>query len=75
MFKVGNAVRHEEYGHGVIKYVVEEDEDTAPYFVEFDDEHEDLHSGGWRGYYGEENCCYWLRGDVLSRVVTFKGNK
>lgn len=75
MFKVGDVVRHEEYGRGFIKYVVEEDGDTAPYFVQFDNNHDDLHSGGWRGFYGREGCCRWLRDNVLSNVVTFKGNK
>lgn len=75
MFKVGNVVRHKKYGRGTIKYVVEERPGIAPYFVEFDNEHEDLHRGGWRGFYGKEDCCYWLRDNVLSRAVTFKGNK
>lgn len=75
MFKVGDVVRHEEYGQGFIKYVVAEDEDTAPYFVQFDNTHDDLHGGGWRGFYGREGCCHWLRDSVLCKVVTFRGNK
>lgn len=75
MFKVGDVVRHEEYGRGFIKHVVAEDEDTALYLVEFDNEHYGLHSGGWRGLYGKEGRCYWLRDNRLYGDVTFRGNK
>ena len=75
MFKVGDRVSHKKFGRGTIKYVVEERHDVAPYFVEFDNKHELLHSGGWRGYHGEIGRCFWLRDNSLSRAVTFKGNK
>ena len=75
MLEVGDRVSHKKFGRGTIKYVVEEGPNVAPYFVEFDNKHEDLHSGGWREYYGEVGRCFWLRGNVLSRAVTFKGNK
>lgn len=75
MFNVGDVVRHKEYGRGIIKYVVLAEEDVMPYFVEFDNKHEDLHRGGWRGYYGKEGSCLWLSGVVLYKVIRFKGNK
>lgn len=75
MLKTGDMVRHKKYGSGVVKYIVPEDIHTAPYFVEFDDEHKDLHEGGWRGYYGKFSSCLWLRGGSLSKINKFKGNK
>lgn len=71
--KVGDRVHHHYYGRGTIKA---SDHNTVPYFVEFDNEHENLHGGGWGGIYGKKSRCLWLLECNLTVVAKpFKGNR
>ena len=72
-FKVGDKVHHHYYGRGTIKA---SDHSPVPYFVEFDNEHENLHGGGYNGIRGKDKSCYWLYAyDVTAIAKSFKGNK
>lgn len=72
-FKIGDKVHHHNYGRGTVKA---SDHSPIPYFVEFDNEHEGLHGGGWNGIYGKDKSCYWLHGRDLTVIAkSFKGNK
>lgn len=72
-FKVGDRVHHPYYGRGTIKA---SDHSSAPHFVEFDNKHDGLHSGGYHGIYGKKKSCYWLDEAELTMIIkSFKGNK
>ena len=71
-FKVGDRVHHHYYGCGTIKAY---GYSPIPCFVEFDNENEGLHGGGWGGIYGKHNSCYWLyERDITMVAKPFKGN-
>lgn len=72
-FKIGDKVHHYRYGRGTIKAYKD---GALPYFVEFDNKHDDLHNGGYNGIYGKERSCYWVGVAELTMVSkAFKGNK
>jgi co-chaperonin GroES (HSP10) len=54
-FKVGDRVRHKEYGHGTIKV---RDHTSVPYLVEFDDHNDQLHDGGGKCLPDHGYWCY-----------------
>lgn len=72
-FRVGDKVHHYRYGRGTVKACEDE---PLPYFVEFDNKHDNLHNGGYNGIYGKERSCYWFGAAELTMVSkAFKGNR